>query len=145
MKAIPFFRVHVFGRRVLLAGFFILFTHLVHAQQEGTPPTSRPEQNAARPDRMPEFPGGIEAMMNFLTSELKYPKDAKEPSTVVMAFTVKADGTLADMIARKTAGEAFTIEAMRVLKKMPKWHPAVSNGKPVDYVMTLPIRFEPAP
>lgn len=104
-------------------------------------------QEKAAPDKMPEFPGGQPALMQFLTSNLRYPEDAKKANAegmVVVRFTVKADGSLKgiETAARnKNLRKDLAREAIRVVKKMPKWTPAEKNGKKVAAEMVLPIKF----
>ncbi len=75
---------------------------------------------------------------------LRYPEGAMksgEEDVCVVAFTLKADGTLGDFVVKKSQNRLCADEAVRVLKTMPKLKPFSVNGKPVDTKMSLPIRF----
>ncbi len=75
---------------------------------------------------------------------LRYPEGAMksgEEDVCVVAFTLKADGTLGDFVVKKSQNRLCAAEAVRVLKTMPKLKPFSVNGKPVDTKMSLPIRF----
>ena len=55
---------------------------------------------------------------------------------------VKRDGTLENVSIKKESGYAeFDAEALRVIKKMPKWKPGTKDGKAVDAEMMLPVAF----
>lgn len=97
-------------------------------------------------DKLPEFPGGTQALMNFLAQNLQYPPQAKAEKAqqmVVLEFVVQEDGSLSDMQAKKggTYRPDLLEESLRVLRLMPKWTPAEHKGKKVKCSMMLPIRF----
>lgn len=93
-----------------------------------------------------EFPGGNEALVKFMTENIKYPKAlAKEniQGKVFVEFTVSKDGKVMNPQVVKSSGhEAFDDEAVRVINKMPEWKPGMKNGNPVDSKMTLPFMFK---
>ena len=90
---------------------------------------------------MPEFPGGKEALMNYLTKNLKFPDGAREQSTVYIAFIVEMDGRISGVRVLRGIGGAFDEEAMRVVRNMPMWQPGTHRGKAVRVRYNLPIRF----
>ncbi len=94
----------------------------------------------------PQFPGGQDAMMAYLGSNIRYPKaarKAKAEGMVALAFTIGTDGSVSN-IENKTPDMRPDLvkEAMRVVQAMPKWTPGVMDGKPVKVRHTLPIRFK---
>lgn len=93
--------------------------------------------------REPEFPGGQEAWINFLRKNLIVPGelDAGEKKMVQIRFVVSTDGSITDFEIMQSAGKDFDNEVIRVLKKMPKWKPAVENGRPVIRSYTQPVTF----
>jgi protein TonB len=94
----------------------------------------------------PQFPGGDDAKAKFLTDNLKYPEEAKKlgiQGKVFVTFTVKVDGSINDVKVQRGIGGGCDEEAVRVIKKMPNWSPAILNGKAVSYQMTFPIKFAP--
>lgn len=97
------------------------------------------------PETMPQFPGGEKAMMAYLIENVAYPAQAKaegrEGKTVVQ-FTVSADGSVRNVQVMKNIGEDLDAEAIRVVSAMPKWEPAMLDGKAVDARYALPIVFK---
>jgi len=95
-------------------------------------------------ESMPEFPGGEEIMHKFILENLEYPQAAKESGiqgTVYLSFVVKTDGSLKDIRVLRGIGGGCDEEAVKVVRKMPKWHPGIKNGKAVRTVFNLPILF----
>ncbi|WP_210466655.1 energy transducer TonB [Rufibacter roseolus] len=98
----------------------------------------------AKVEKEPEFPGGQEAFMRFLGNNFRIsPVDARSrvSGTVLVSFVVGVDGTLSDFKVVKSLSKGLDAEALRVLKLMPRWKPAISNGKPVPYTMTVPYKI----
>lgn len=96
-------------------------------------------------ENMPEFPGGTEAMMKFISSNIRYPKAAIENSVqgrVVASFIVNTDGSLSDIKILKKLGWGCDEEIERVLLKMPLWQPGKQNGKLVRVQFNLPVAFQ---
>lgn len=98
-------------------------------------------------EHMPEYPGGYEAMMQFIQSKVKYPRHLLEigaEGTVYMSFVVSNDGTINGIeVLRGVAGAAdFEKEATRLISLMPRWKPGIQNGQSVNVIMNLPIAFK---
>ena len=94
-------------------------------------------------EKQPEFPGGMAAWSRFLTKYLKTPDDieAGEKKTVLIRFQVAADGSVTNFDIVKSAGTEYDNEVIRVLKKMPKWNPAIQNGHPISVSFMQPVTF----
>ncbi len=95
---------------------------------------------------MPEFPGGVEAMMGFINKNIQYPQVAKEEGiegTVYLRILVEKDGTLSRIsVVRGVSGApSLDAEAKRITELMPKWTPGTEGGKAYRVNMHLPIRF----
>jgi TonB family protein len=105
-------------------------------------------QTQADVDKMPEYPGGNEALMTYLVANIKYPETAKKEKAegmVVVKFVVKKDGKVSKVHTvseQKDLRADLSTEAIRVIKNMPKWIPAEDGGKKVDCEMALPIKFK---
>jgi TonB family protein len=98
-------------------------------------------------DVMPEYPGGTEALYDFIQKNLKYPtyeKNNNIQGNVYARFVVEKDGSISNIeILRSVAGSKnFDKEVRRVISAMPKWVPGKQNGKTVRTYMTLPFRFQ---
>lgn len=92
----------------------------------------------------PMFPGGGEAMYEFLAQNIRYPQSARENNIsgrVFLTFVVMADGSLANVRVIRGIGGGCDEEAVRVVKSMPKWIPGKSRGKAVNVQYNLPVNF----
>ena len=94
---------------------------------------------------MPEFPGGEQAMMDFVAKNVQYPKEAMEKEIsgrVLVGFIVEKDGSISETEVVKGIGGGCDEEAVRVVKAMPKWKPGKQDGKPVRVHFLLPLTFK---
>ena len=95
-------------------------------------------------EQMPSYPGGMGALMQFLSTHIKYPVGAQKTGSqgrVVTTFVVENDGSISDVKIGKSVHPALDAEAIRVVKSMPKWIPGKQGGKQVRVKYTLPITF----
>lgn len=95
---------------------------------------------------MPEFPGGIDSLFQFIQTHLKYPEYELNngiEGKVYVEFIVNEDGQLSDAkILRSVPGSIhFDAEVLRIVNLMPNWIPGRENGQPVKVKYRLPIRF----
>lgn len=100
-------------------------------------------------EQMPEFPGGMRALMTYLSQSIKYPAQALDDGIegkVILRFVVDAEGQVGDVkVMRGVAGApSLEREAVRVVKRMPKWKPGQQGGKTVATYFTLPVMFKMA-
>lgn len=96
-------------------------------------------------DKMPEFPGGLNAQQRFIGQNLKYPVEAQEKGVegrVTVRYVVKSTGDISDVVVIRGVHPSLDKEAVRVVKAMPKWIPGKQNGKVVDVYYTLPLIFK---
>ena len=96
-------------------------------------------------EHMPEFPGGIKALQEFLAKNTQYPSAAKETGiqgTVYLYFVVEKDGSISGIKTLRGIGGGCSQEAERVLSMMPKWKPGNQFGKPVRVSYNVPIIFK---
>ena len=96
-------------------------------------------------DPMPEFPGGQKALFDYLRFNTHYPKQAYRKGIqgrVVCQFVVKKDGKISNVkVVRSAGNKSLDREAVRVIRSMPKWKPAMYQGKPVSVKYTVPVTF----
>ena len=95
-------------------------------------------------EQMPEYPGGMQAMIAFLQTNMKYPEDAakqKVEGRVMVQFIVETDGSISDVHVAKQVFPSLDAEAIRVVQAMPKWTPGKEKGKVVRVKYNLPIVF----
>ena len=145
-----------YGLVLPLAGLFILLFQQapVIAQEvkgkSGTPDqqVQATQQSNDNPcDQEPAFPGGIDALIAFMTKNLQYPKSAGssiEAATVVVSFTVKEDGSVNNAYVKEPSEmpAAFNAEALRVVSMLPTWTPGKKNCKPGTFELCIPIKFK---
>ena len=86
----------------------------------------------------PDFPGGIDKFYKFIGNNYTTPEDAPA-GKVYITFVVEKDGSLTDIKVLRDIGYGTGKEAIRVLKKSPRWTPGVQNGKPVRVLYSIPI------
>lgn len=95
-------------------------------------------------DQMPEFPGGIQRLVDYLNSKIKYPERARQNSIegkVFVQFIVSKSGKVTNVEVKRDIGHGCGEEAYRVVSNMPDWKPGKIKGEPVNVYFTLPISF----
>ena len=96
-------------------------------------------------ESMPEFPGGgMTAMMQFLSKNIKYPVNAQKNGTqgrVTVQFIVNIDGSISNIGIIRGVDPELDGEAVRVISTMPNWKPGTQKGKPVRVKYTVPVMF----
>ena len=90
-------------------------------------------------DDSPEYPGGFQAMKDFLQENLVYPADSVE-GKVYVSLVVDALGRVTNVKIKKSLSPLADAEVSRVVKLMV-FKPALLNGKPVNSTFSLPINF----
>ncbi len=92
---------------------------------------------------MPQYPGGIKALLAFLKKNLHSPADVEEGEevSVKIKFVVNYRGSVESFNIVQSGGDAFDKEVIRVLKKMPLWIPGKSNGENVSVYYVVPVKF----
>ena len=95
-------------------------------------------------DQMPEFAGGMSALIDYLSTNIKYPQDAIKQNLsgrVMVMFVVETDGSISNVKVAKNVFPSLDAEAVRVVKAMPKWIPGRHKGKIVRVNYIVPIVF----
>lgn len=95
-------------------------------------------------DEMPQFPGGVQKLFEFLTTNVRYPKEAEDKclqGRVIVSFIVEKDGSLSDTKVVGSIDPVLDAEALRVVNSMPNWIPGKQNGEPVRVKYVVPVRF----
>lgn len=108
--------------------------------------------DAAAPDKIftvveepPEFPGGYNAMMEFIRSNLQYPASARQKGiegTVFLSFIVETNGSVSDVHVIRGIGPEADAEAVRVLQLSPNWIPGKQHKQVVRVRFVIPIKFK---
>lgn len=95
-------------------------------------------------EQMPSFPGGPSALMQYLSSNIKYPVVAQENGVqgrVVVSFVVERDGSITDVQVARSVDPSLDREAQRVVRSMPRWIPGKQNGQAVRVKYNVPVAF----
>lgn len=95
-------------------------------------------------DVRPTFSGGDEKLMEWISQHLQYPQnayDAHIQGRVIVRFLVKEDGSVGDAKIVRPVYPSLDEEALRVVRRLPQFNPAILNGKAVEYWFTIPIIF----
>ncbi|MGV3706876.1 MAG: energy transducer TonB [Arcticibacter sp.] len=93
-------------------------------------------------EQMPDFPGGLSKFYSYVSRNYNYPAAAREQGVsgrVIVSFIVEKDGSLTDVKLVRDMGMGTGEEAVRLLKKSPRWVAGIQNGRPVRVQYTLPI------
>jgi TonB family protein len=107
------------------------------------PPTSK--IFSGHPDVLPCFPGGEREMMKFIATNITYPQECAIDSIqgrVILRFIITEEGKMICIKIHRSLHPAMDEEALRVVKLMPDWRPASTNGVPLRMCYTLPVLFK---
>ena len=113
-------------------------------------PVVKEEENAQEEEifrvveSMPVFPGGEEAVYEYLSENTKYPQMAQSAGitgTGYVSFVVEKDGSITDVQLLRSIGGGCDEEAIRVVKNMPSWTPGKQRNIPVRVMFSLGIKF----
>ena len=102
------------------------------------------EEDAMNIFTLAEYPGGINAMIDYFFKSVVYPEKAKADNVqgkVYVQFVVDTDGSITEATVLHGVGGECDDEALRVVKSMPKWQPATFKGKPVRSKYVMPINY----
>lgn len=130
-------------RKNMIIAFAVMMLHAVAISAQSQ------RQTIYKPDQVEQramFPGGQEGMMNFMMQHMKYPKEAekdKAQGTVVVHFVVEPDGSISNVMIPDSlkVHPILDAAAVRLVKNMPKWKPAMLKGKAVRQSASHVVAF----
>ena len=97
-------------------------------------------------DTMPEFPGGMVALFNFISQNIDYSNvnmnSIKTRNRVIVTFIVDKEGNIIKPVIVHALNPDCDKEALRVISLMPKWKPAILDNKKYACKYTVPITFK---
>ena len=105
----------------------------------------KPDQIFQAVEQPAEFPGGQAALMKWLSNNIRYPESAQQNGVsgrVIVKFVVEKDGSISNATIAKGVDRDLDQEALRVVKRMPKWQAGKNNGQAVRSYFTLPVTFK---
>ena len=94
---------------------------------------------------MPEYPGGMQALFEYMQNNIKYPVEAQKQKIegrVIVAFIIEKDGSITDIHPLKAVHPLLDKEAVRMVSNMPKWKPGEVKGKTVRVSFALQVNFK---
>lgn len=95
-------------------------------------------------DKSAEFPGGQAALMRWIGQNIRYPEAAHNKEVqgrVMVKMVLKKDGSVGECTVVTSVDPDLDAEALRLVRRMPRWQPAIIDGEPVASYITLPITF----
>lgn len=95
-------------------------------------------------DKMPEFPGGMTGLMQYLSKNIRYPAEAQTKGIqgrVTVAVIINTEGKAVNASIVRSVDPILDAEALRVVRTMPDWVPGTKDGKPVNVKYTFPVTF----
>lgn len=139
---------HNMKTRTFLRGLLLLVAVSLTAMQAGAQNNDSVKVDESRifevAEKNPQFPGGDEALLEFLGKNLAYPASCQEQSIqgrVYASFIVEKDGSITNLRIMRSPHPDLSAETIRVLKAMPQWKPGTQKGKPVRVNFSIPIMF----
>ena len=94
-------------------------------------------------EKMPEFPGGEEALINYLSMSIDAQTGAVKLQSPVVQFVVNTDGSVSNVKIVKSTGNAEIDKGViKYVSIMPKWTPGTQSGKKVRVELTRPFNFK---
>ena len=96
-------------------------------------------------DQMPEFPGGMDKLLQFINDNMKYPTKAQTEGIqgrVAVQFIVDENGYIIEPNIVRSIEPSLDKEALRIIKMLPQWKPGILKGKAVKVKYTVPVAFK---
>lgn len=103
------------------------------------------EKTYKKPDELPEFPGGVNALVKYLSTHIVYPDVSRQrgiEGKVIVLFVVTKSGSIGDIRVLESVDEELDQAAVQVCKSLPHFIPGRVDGKPVNVWFTLPVSFK---
>ena len=130
-------------KKNLIIAFAVMMLHAVAISAQSQ------RQTIYKPDQVEQramFPGGQDGMLSFMMQHMKYPKEAekdKAQGTVVVHFVVEPDGSISNVMIPDSlkVHPVLDAAAVQLVKKMPKWKPAMLKGKAVRQYASHVVAF----
>ena len=94
-------------------------------------------------EEMPEFPGGMPALMEFIRKSLRHDK-AEKKERVIIQIVVDKEGNATNPVVLRSTNSTLNEEALRIVSLMPKWKPGRQAGKNRNVKFVFPVTFEPS-
>lgn len=132
-------------RLLMISCLFALSWTLAAAQENDSIKTKDTRICFIDYEQQPSFPGGRQALLDYLKENIHWPLGHEEDciqGRVFVSFVVEKDGSITEAKVVRSLAPAFDAEALRVVASMPKWMPGRRNGKVVRMKYYIPITFK---
>ena len=96
-------------------------------------------------DKMPQFPGGEKALLDYIGHNLRYPVDAQEKGIqgrIIVRFVVSKSGKVEKAEILRGLDPSLDKAGLAVVNSLPDWMPGEQKGEKVSVYYTLPIIFK---
>lgn len=93
---------------------------------------------------MPEYPGGVDALMTEIATNVKYPEEAKTKGIqgkVYVSFVIDEQGKVTDAKIARGVEPSLDKESLRVVNELKTWKPGKEKGQVVKVAHTIPINY----
>lgn len=97
------------------------------------------------PDKIAEFHGGTETLMEYLHKNISYPQKAIEDGIagiVIIQFVVEKDGSITNVKIKRSVHPLLDSAAVKLISAMPAWMPGEQQGKIKRSLFILPVNFQ---
>jgi TonB family protein len=136
--------LHQSKKRPVLLAIAVLFVSMLSLQActSGALPE---EMGIQEPDNNASYPGGMQALIDYMTDHMEYPAEAKANGVegkIMISFQVEADGSITNAEVVKSLDPECDEAAINIVRNMPKWEPATKNGVAIASKMVLPVMFK---
>jgi TonB family protein len=119
------------------------YTSFVNIRFE-LPDKIRVDKSYVVAEKMPQYPGGDKALLEFISQNTKYPEDMKDlkiTGRVIVRFLVNYEGNVTEVMILKGVHPKLDAEALRIVKLLKGWQPGMQDGRPVDVWYMAPVEF----
>ena len=92
----------------------------------------------------PMYPNGEAGVLQYIMENLKYPQEAKKErieGKVILSYYIEKDGSIGEIKVVKSVHPLLDNEAIRVIKSMDKWKPAIQRGEIVRILLQQEFNF----
>lgn len=101
--------------------------------------------NTEKVEEMPHFPGGLEALMKFMSENVNYPEGVwkqKKGGTVIVEFIIDPQGNLIEPAISQPVDPVLDAAVLAAVRRMPPWRPGTEDGKPIYAKVCIPVEFD---
>lgn len=135
----------LFVATLLLISFSVVYSAQYHVPIPDFSLASSDYPQDSKNVKEPLYKGGHDAMVKFLSENIKYPDQAKKEGIsgiVYVSCLITKEGKISEVKVKKGVNEILDREAVRVVSMLKEWEPGTADGKKVDASIVIPINFK---